>query len=97
MQNTPDGVRHSLPGNRAHACVPRQNARIVVVGAGLAGLTAALMAPKRARKSKLVAQGQGALTLHPGWIETGDVDALAQDADHPYRTRGRSRWRRGWR
>jgi len=43
--------------------------RIVVVGAGLAGLTAALLCAEADAKVELIAQGQGALTLHPGWIE----------------------------
>jgi aminopeptidase len=38
--------------------------------------------PKRMFDARL--SKQGALTLHPGWIETGDVDALAQAVDHPY-------------
>ncbi len=67
------GAQHAAP-----------ETRIVVVGAGLAGLTAALAAAEAGAKVELIAQGQGALTLHPGWIETGDVDHLAQAADHPY-------------
>jgi glycerol-3-phosphate dehydrogenase len=59
--------------------------RVVVVGAGLAGLTAALVCAKAGARVEVLAQGQGALTLHPGWIETGDVEALAELPDHPYR------------
>ncbi|MBK8020288.1 MAG: anaerobic glycerol-3-phosphate dehydrogenase subunit A [Chloroflexi bacterium] len=58
--------------------------RVVVVGAGLAGLTAALCAADAGAKVEVLAVGQGSLTLHPGWIETGDVDALAANAGHPY-------------
>ncbi|MCZ2095398.1 MAG: anaerobic glycerol-3-phosphate dehydrogenase subunit B [Anaerolineae bacterium] len=58
--------------------------RIVVIGAGLAGLTAALVALDAGAKVEVVANGQGALTLHPGWIETGDVETLARQPDHPY-------------
>jgi glycerol-3-phosphate dehydrogenase len=58
--------------------------RVLVIGAGLAGLTAALAAQEAGAVVEVVAQGQGALTLHPGWIETGDVAALASHADHPY-------------
>jgi glycerol-3-phosphate dehydrogenase len=73
------------PQQGRHRGLPLQKpTRIVVVGAGLAGLTAALIALDGGAKVEVVAQGQGALTLHPGWIETGDVDALAQDANHPY-------------
>ncbi len=61
-----------------------RKARVVVVGAGLAGLTAALVAVETGAKVELVTQGQGALTLHPGWIEIGDVESLAKNADHPY-------------
>ena len=69
-------LRHSV-GAQAR-CAPTNATRIVVVGAGLAGLTAALIAAEAGAKVELVAQGQGALTLHPGWIETGDVEALAR-------------------
>ncbi len=58
--------------------------KIVVIGAGLAGLTAALVAQSRGAQVEVVAAGQGALTLYPGWIELGDVEALAADPDHPY-------------
>ena len=68
----------------AAAVRPANTTRIVVVGAGLAGLTAALIAAEAGAKVELVAQGQGALTLHPGWIEIGDVEALAEQPDHPY-------------
>ncbi len=69
----------------AHGGAPLQTqSRIVVVGAGLAGLTAALIAAEAGAKVELVAQGQGALTLHPGWIEIGDVESLAEQPDHPY-------------
>ncbi len=58
--------------------------RVVVIGAGLAGLTAALAAVDAGAKVEIVAFGQGALTLHPGWIELGDVAALTQIDGHPY-------------
>ncbi|MDX2138149.1 MAG: anaerobic glycerol-3-phosphate dehydrogenase subunit GlpA [Chloroflexota bacterium] len=58
--------------------------RVLVIGAGLAGLTAALAAQEAGAVVEVIAQGQGALTLHPGWIETGDVAALAAEATHPY-------------
>ncbi|MBN8636703.1 MAG: anaerobic glycerol-3-phosphate dehydrogenase subunit A, partial [Anaerolineae bacterium] len=72
----------------AHGRAPLQNAtpkpRVVVVGAGLAGLTAALTALELGARVELVTAGQGALTLFPAWIETGDVNALAANPDHPY-------------
>ncbi len=55
-----------------------------MIGAGLAGLTAALTAIEAGARVELVTAGQGALTLFPAWIETGDVNALAANADHPY-------------
>lgn len=58
--------------------------RVVVVGAGLAGLIAALTALEGGAHVELVAAGQGAITLFPAWIETGDVNALAAKLDHPY-------------
>ncbi len=58
--------------------------KIVVVGAGLAGLTAALVAQSRGAQVEVVAAGQGALTLYPGWIELGDVDTLSVNPHHPY-------------
>jgi glycerol-3-phosphate dehydrogenase len=58
--------------------------RVVVIGAGLAGLTAALIASLHGARVDIIAEGQGALTLHPGWIETGPVEALAGQPDHPY-------------
>jgi glycerol-3-phosphate dehydrogenase len=62
----------------------RVRARITVVGAGLAGLMAGLAAAEAGARVELIAQGQGALVLHPGWIETGDVDSLASSPTHPY-------------
>ena len=71
------------PEEGRHTGLPLHQ-QVVVVGAGLAGLTAALIAAEAGAKVELVAQGQGALTLHPGWIEVGDVAALAGQPDHPY-------------
>ena len=76
-------------------CVSRWGAlssaqtRIVVVGAGLAGLTAALTAAEAGAKVELIAQGQGALTLFPGWIEIGDALTLAEHGSIPTRKRAR--------
>lgn len=58
--------------------------KVLVVGAGLAGLTAALAAHRAGAKVELVAFGQGALTVHPGWLELGDVEALRTRPEHPY-------------
>jgi glycerol-3-phosphate dehydrogenase len=62
--------------------------KIVVVGGGLSGWIAALTALDSGARVELIAAGQGALTLHPGWIEIGDVVALAADAAHPYALTG---------
>ncbi|HYO89578.1 MAG TPA: anaerobic glycerol-3-phosphate dehydrogenase subunit GlpA [Candidatus Limnocylindrales bacterium] len=70
----PDDVR--LPGGPAP--------RIVVIGAGLAGLTAALTAQELGARVEVFAAGMGTFTLMPGWIETGDVAALAANPAHPY-------------
>jgi glycerol-3-phosphate dehydrogenase len=61
-----------------------RHSRVLVIGAGLAGLMAALSAQQAGAVVEVIAQGQGALTLHPGWLELGDVAALAQNAEHPY-------------
>jgi glycerol-3-phosphate dehydrogenase len=58
--------------------------KVVVVGAGLAGLTAALVAAEAGARVEVVSAGQGALILHPGWLEIGNVTALAQQGGHPY-------------
>ncbi|MCA9905828.1 MAG: anaerobic glycerol-3-phosphate dehydrogenase subunit B, partial [Anaerolineae bacterium] len=58
--------------------------RVLVVGAGLAGLTAALAAQEAGAVVEVISVGQGALTLHPGWIELGDVSALSTRPGHPY-------------
>lgn len=74
------------PPNHTNESSPR----IVVIGAGLAGLTAALTALESGARVEVIANGQGALTLHPGWIEIGDVDVLAAKPDHPYAHAGKS-------
>lgn len=58
--------------------------RVVVIGAGLAGLTAALTAQELGARVAVHAFGMGSFTLMPGWIETGDVAALSADPMHPY-------------
>jgi glycerol-3-phosphate dehydrogenase len=62
--------------------------RILIVGAGLSGLMAALAALELGARVEVVAQGQGAVALHPGWIEIGDFDALRRDPAHPYAKAG---------
>ncbi|MCC6614423.1 MAG: anaerobic glycerol-3-phosphate dehydrogenase subunit A [Anaerolineae bacterium] len=72
----------SAPRTSANASDRR--GRVLVVGAGLSGLMAALSAQEAGAVVEVIALGQGALTLHPGWIETGDVAVLASRPDHPY-------------
>lgn len=82
---------HTQP-SFAHAGLPKikreRPLRVVVVGAGLAGLTAALAASQTGAQVELVAQGTGMLPLMPGWIETGDVSLLSAQPNHPYTRAG---------
>ncbi|MBW4437136.1 MAG: anaerobic glycerol-3-phosphate dehydrogenase subunit A [Pleurocapsa minor GSE-CHR-MK-17-07R] len=58
--------------------------RVVVIGGGLSGLMAGIAAQKAGARVEIVAHGQGTLSLHPGWLELGDVAALAARPTHPY-------------
>lgn len=62
--------------------------RVVVIGAGLAGMTAALAALELGAQVEVVAFGQGSWIATPGWLETGDVEKLAAQPDHPYAIAG---------
>lgn len=73
-----------FPFNRRVSGKPR----IVVIGAGLAGLTAGLAALELGAQVEIVAFGQGSWIVMPGWLETGDVEALAAQPDHPYALAG---------
>jgi len=64
--------------------------RILVIGAGLSGLMAALSAQAAGAVVEIIAIGQGAFTLHPGWIEIGEVTTLAARPAHPYAHAGES-------
>ncbi|MBN1563212.1 MAG: FAD-binding protein, partial [Anaerolineae bacterium] len=67
---------------------------ILVIGAGLAGLTAAAHAIKAGASVRLIAQGWGQQIVAPGWISVWDraegdalpaaADHATQNADHPY-------------
>ncbi|MBE0689824.1 MAG: anaerobic glycerol-3-phosphate dehydrogenase subunit A, partial [Anaerolineae bacterium] len=74
----------ALAPSEAMANSDGRRGRVLVIGAGLAGLMAALSAQESGAVVEVVALGQGALTLHPGWIEIGDVAALAARPGHPY-------------
>lgn len=80
IQTTPEPA--PLPANlRTQGGAPP---RVVVIGAGLAGLIAALTAQELGARVEVFAAGMGRFTLMPGWIETGDATALAANPDHPY-------------
>jgi glycerol-3-phosphate dehydrogenase len=86
LMPAPRGSTH-IPQKRSAASgvsAKGDRPRVLIVGAGLSGLMAALSAQAAGAHVEVIAQGQGAFTLHPGWIETGDVDALAKDIGHPY-------------
>ncbi|MDZ4771400.1 MAG: anaerobic glycerol-3-phosphate dehydrogenase subunit GlpA [Chloroflexota bacterium] len=87
VQTTPDWSNVRIPRLTLNGGRPP---RIVIVGGGLAGLTAAWVSVTAGARVELLAQGQGALTLHPGWIETGDVVALSGSNGHPYAHAGES-------
>lgn len=72
----------ALPADRRVKGGPRP--RLLVIGAGLAGFTAALAAQEWGAQAEIAAFGMGRFTLMPGWIETGDATALAADPEHPY-------------
>lgn len=73
-------------------------ADLIVVGAGWAGLMAAAMATARGAKVRLIAQGIGSPVVTPGWVSVydsapGDVGAavralVARAPDHPYALAG---------
>lgn len=79
--------------------------RVVVIGAGLAGLTAALAARGRGHEVTLVSFGVGGLPLSPGVVDVlgyaperveRPLDAMAGlGADHPYAALGADRVREG--
>jgi glycerol-3-phosphate dehydrogenase subunit B len=67
---------------------------VIVIGAGLAGLTAAVHAVRAGAKVRLIAQGWGQQIVTPGWIsvcDRADDDVIAEvrgyaalHPDHPY-------------
>lgn len=50
---------------------------VVVVGAGMAGLTAAAVAAHQSLKVALVATGPGAFVLGPGWLKAEDIARIS--------------------
>ncbi len=71
---------------------------VIVIGAGLAGLTAAALAARAGASVRLIAQGWGQQIVAPGWISVwdgaeGDAlaaagEAVATHPDHPYAVAG---------
>ncbi|MGQ9849662.1 MAG: anaerobic glycerol-3-phosphate dehydrogenase subunit GlpB [Aggregatilineaceae bacterium] len=76
----------------------RRSADVIVIGAGLAGLLAAVYAVKQGARVRLIANGWGQQIVSPGWIGVhdradGDTLAAAQSLaaaqpDHPYALAG---------
>ena len=78
--------------------------RIIVVGAGLAGLTAALTAARSGAQVQVIAAGVGKTHVSPGWMEVldtfDDLDAalarfVAEHPAHPYALAGLDALRAG--
>jgi glycerol-3-phosphate dehydrogenase subunit B len=75
-----------------------RGADLIVIGAGLTGLMAAVRGVKAGARVRLIAQGWGQQMVAPGWISvcddaTGDpipavADHVAQHPDHPYALAG---------
>ncbi|MBN2305202.1 MAG: FAD-binding protein, partial [Anaerolineae bacterium] len=75
-----------------------RGADVIVIGAGLAGLTAAVHATNLGAKVRLIAQGWGQQIVSPGWIsvcDQADDDVIAEvrgyaalHPDHPYALAG---------
>ncbi len=79
-----DGARvaetHSLPGwatNATPIAPVSDGRRVLVIGAGLAGLMAAVHAVQAGARVKVLAAGLGRLILTPGWYQLGAF------RDHP--------------
>ncbi|MCZ7542113.1 MAG: FAD-binding protein [Anaerolineae bacterium] len=83
-------------------CPDGAGKRIVVVGAGLAGLTAALVAALSGARVHVVAAGVGKTHVTPGFVELLDTfdpldgaltGFIAAHADHPLALAGADAWR----
>lgn len=71
---------------------------IIVIGAGLSGLFAAVLAQEHGARVRVIAKGIGSMLVTPGWISvsdstTGDVldgarAVAAESPDHPYALAG---------
>jgi len=62
---------------------------VIVIGEGLAGLTAALRAAQRGREVLIVSEGSSSLLHASGALNLGDFAQLAQLPGHPYQIVGR--------
>lgn len=63
---------------------------IVVIGAGLAGLSTALMLAEHGQRVRVLARGIGGLPLSPGTLDIAADAAIWDDPAHPYAAMGRS-------
>src|SRR5690606_41797665 len=80
-------------GLQAHTTV-REDVDVIVIGAGLAGLMAAVHAVNAGARVRLIAQGWGQQMVTPGWLSVCDRaedDVIAEvrgyealHPEHPY-------------
>lgn len=86
-------------GTNGHGPLKRvQGSDVIVIGAGLAGLTAAVHAVRAGARVRLIAAGWGQQMVTPGWIsvcDRADDDVIAEvrgyaalHPDHPYALAG---------
>ena len=81
----------------------KRNSDVLVIGAGMSGLVAALAAARRGRKVTVLSRGVGALAIGSGCVDIlgyvngqavsgHPLDAIGSlPAAHPYRLLGRDR------
>ena len=67
----------------------------IIVGGGLAGLTAGIRAAERGKHILIIAEGVGSLTYSSGAIDLGDVGRLQSLEKHPYALMGETVVRAG--
>ncbi len=56
----------------------------IIIGGGLAGLTAGIRAAERGKQILIISEGAGSLTYSSGALDFGDVGQLLSHEDHPY-------------
>lgn len=67
----------------------------IIVGGGLAGLTAGIRAAERGKRILNISEGVGSLTYSSGVIDLGDVGRLLSRENHPYALLGETVVRAG--